>query len=425
MKISIFTPVHQISQKYFLEAYNSLLEQTHSDWEWFLLFNGGAQINEHRHVLSDDRVKYKFLEEDHEANGNVGYLKKILCEEATGEILVEFDVDDLLTPDALFEIIKAFKDPEIVLAYSDFAQFLDDTWKAETFSSHWGWKTYPFSYKDKQLEAMRAFPPSCNIFRRIEYAPNHVRSFRKSAYDHIGGHNKEIKTGDDHDLMCRFYVEYGASRIQHINQCIYVYRCHPNNTCKTDNESIQDQVKINYSNYYEKMALRDAADKNLLAIELGAGLDPREGYITVDLQNAQILADLDEEWPFNNNSVGVIRAFHILEHLKDSIHTMNEAYRVLAPGGVMFIEVPSTDGRGAFQDPTHKTFWNENSFWYYTQKSHARYIWPKYKGRFQKSRVITTYPGKWWKDNECSVVRAELIAIKGDYEQNRAGEILI
>ena len=29
---------------------------------------------------------------------------------------------------------------------------------------------------------------------------------------------------------------------------------------------------------------------------------------------------------------------------------------------------PSTDGRGAFQDPTHVSFYNENSFWYFTDR---------------------------------------------------------
>ncbi len=32
----------------------------------------------------------------------------------------------------------------------------------------------------------------------------------------------------------------------------------------------------------------------------------------------------------------------------------------------MDILVPSTDGRGAFQDPTHVSFWNINSFMYYS-----------------------------------------------------------
>jgi hypothetical protein len=52
--------------------------------------------------------------------------------------------------------------------------------------------------------------------------------------------------------------------------------------------------------------------------------------------------------------------------LEDRIHTMNELWRVAKPDGVIDIRVPSTDGRGAFQDPTHISFWNINSFMYYS-----------------------------------------------------------
>ena len=44
---------------------------------------------------------------------------------------------------------------------------------------------------------------------------------------------------------------------------------------------------------------------------------------------------------------------------------MNEMWRVLCPGGQAEIAVPTTDGPGAFQDPTHVTFWNRRSFLYY------------------------------------------------------------
>jgi hypothetical protein len=47
---------------------------------------------------------------------------------------------------------------------------------------------------------------------------------------------------------------------------------------------------------------------------------------------------------------------------------MNEIWRILKPGGIVDISVPSTDGRGAFQDPTHVSFWNINSFMYYCQQ---------------------------------------------------------
>jgi predicted SAM-dependent methyltransferase len=56
---------------------------------------------------------------------------------------------------------------------------------------------------------------------------------------------------------------------------------------------------------------------------------------------------------------------NIFEHLPSKIHTMNEAWRVLEPGGALEIIVPTTDGRGAFQDPTHVSFWTPNDAWYF------------------------------------------------------------
>ncbi len=70
-------------------------------------------------------------------------------------------------------------------------------------------------------------------------------------------------------------------------------------------------------------------------------------------------------WPWPDSSIDEINAYDAIEHLPDQIHTMNEAWRVLKPGGQFNIDVPTTDGRGAWQDPTHVSFWNRNSFWYY------------------------------------------------------------
>ena len=44
---------------------------------------------------------------------------------------------------------------------------------------------------------------------------------------------------------------------------------------------------------------------------------------------------------------------------------MNELWRVTQPGGLVEITVPTTDGAGAWQDPTHVSFWNRRSFLYY------------------------------------------------------------
>ena len=105
-------------------------------------------------------------------------------------------------------------------------------------------------------------------------------------------------------------------------------------------------------------------------INLGCNDLMLAGWINVDIYpftGADVVADLNEDWPWRDNSIQYIRAFDVVEHLRDSVHTMNEAYRILKHGGILEVFVPSTDGRGAFQDPTHVSFWNRNSFSYYSK----------------------------------------------------------
>jgi spore maturation protein CgeB len=107
---------------------------------------------------------------------------------------------------------------------------------------------------------------------------------------------------------------------------------------------------------------------NNLCIDLGCGDWKPEGFIGVDIAprpNVDVVANLNSRFPFTDSSADVIRAHDVIEHLEDRIHTMNELWRVAKPDGVIDIRVPSTDGRGAFQDPTHISFWNINSFMYY------------------------------------------------------------
>lgn len=103
-----------------------------------------------------------------------------------------------------------------------------------------------------------------------------------------------------------------------------------------------------------------------MKLNLGAGSTKLDGFVGVDIRPvSDMTADLSNPWPFEDESIEEIRASHIVEHLPDPLFTMAEAFRVLKPGGRIDIDVPSTNGMGAFQDPTHKSFWNLNSFIYY------------------------------------------------------------
>jgi SAM-dependent methyltransferase len=235
------------------------------------------------------------------------------------------------------------------------------------------------------LDEHISFAPDPNSIGRIWFAPNHVRAFRTSVYNHVGGYDTSMRVLDDLNLMAKLYK---VTKFKHIDKGLYVYRVHGENTWLRFNAEIQNNVYTVYDKHIQDLCLRWAKLNKLRSIDLGGAIDSPSGFESVDMQNADVVCDLNQRWPFEDGSVGVIRAYDVLEHLKDPLHSMKEIYRVLAPGGYALIQVPSTDGRGAFQDPTHVSFWNENSFLYYTNSKWSRYIGTPV--RFQEMRRYTT-----------------------------------
>jgi SAM-dependent methyltransferase len=324
------------------------------------------------------------------------------------------DHDDLLLPGALEETEKAFSDPTVDFAYSNTVNHDVRINSPVTWDQRFGWSYRNLKVGDKEcVEAVSAepFPQSIS---RIWFAPNHLRAWRASSYWKVGGHNATMKITDDHDLMCRTYI---AGKMQHIDKPLYFYRVHGGNTWLAHQEEIQETMFRCHDKYIEPMMMKWAKELGLRCIDLCGGVNPAEGFESVDLANAQINTDLNERWPFEDNSVGVIRAHDAIEHLRNPIHTMNEAYRVLAHGGMFDILVPSTDGQGAFCDPTHVSFWNYRSFRYYTQGVFRKFI-PSYVGRFQQIKLRDI---RMWDD--LPYVSAHLIALKDG--PRYYGEVLI
>jgi O-antigen biosynthesis protein len=404
MMVSIFTPTH--NSKFLPEIYKSLLAQTDPDWEWIILYNHEGEPVE----FDDPRVKS--FRAWH-APEWVGPLKAAACEKAQGDILLELDHDDLLTPDAVAEVKAAFEDPEIGFAYSNTIHATGDFQPIPRFDERWGWRFREVEFQGHKLDEHLHFEPTPNCVSRIWFAPNHLRAFRRSVYESIGGYSKEMRVLDDLDLMCRLYK---VTKFAHIDKGLYVYRVHGENTWLRYNAEIQENVYRIHDKYIEDLAEAWARRGGLSCLELGGRMAAKEGYTTVDLKDADVVADLNEPWPFPDGSVGSIRAYDVFEHLRNPIHVMRQLFRVLAPGGYAFIQVPSTDGRGAFQDPSHVSFWNENSFAYYTDREKNKYI--DCPVRFQALRLYTT-------DNDPSGVcwtRAHLVKL-GD--ERIPGEVKI
>lgn len=404
MKLSIITPTHTL--KYILELYDSILAQTHSDWEWILYLNGGLTPDQlSQSMLDDARIKL-YVDLPCEESKNVGYLKNRAFHLGTGEALLEVDHDDLLTPDCLAEVASAFaEDKNIGFVYSDNAKLTDSF---TPYNSYYGWSHRPFEWQGKKYISMNSFAADSGALSLIYYAPDHIRAWRREVYVKLGGHNSSMSILDDQELMIRTYL---VSTFKQIKKTLYLYRIHGENTWLQRNNAIQEGTYELFLKWQVALAEREADLRGLRKIDLGGGLYGKPGYETVDIKNGMIQADLTKSWPFNDGEIGVINASHVIEHLPDKHFTMCEMHRVLAHGAWAFIEVPSTDGRGAFQDPTHVSYWNENSFFYYTRKEQAQFIYNdsiKFQARLLETRCYT----KWMQDYNVPCTRAWLRAIK-------------
>lgn len=433
MLVSVYTPTHH--SRYLCEAYNSLVVQTYKDWEWVILPNGNIGPNDiDPSIKADPRVR--ILDHLDQDRPNIGQLKKRCCDAARGELLVELDHDDSLTPDALELLVAEQQRTGAGFLFSDSITYYPN-YESETYREDHGWEHYNYVYEGRLYRVARSFPITARSLCEIFYAPNHVRAWTRDAYKKAGGYDEKRPAADDHDLMCRTYL--AGVKFHQLPRPVYLYRRHDANYCEQQAEIIyQNQLAV-MNKYTHRLVFEWCRREKLSLIDLGGAHGcPREwGFKSVDCRQndeVDILADVVTGVNFHehipDNSVGCFRAWDFFEHIRpgaDIIAVMNRLYRCLAPGGWIISATPAVSdnegrvGRGAFQDPTHVSYWSDNNWWYFTDRNHARYI-PDFQGRFQAVRVWTEYPSEWHFRNQIPYVMADLVALKG---QREAGESLI
>jgi predicted SAM-dependent methyltransferase len=114
------------------------------------------------------------------------------------------------------------------------------------------------------------------------------------------------------------------------------------------------------------------ADTRTVCVNLGCGANIKESnsstkWINLDMFNNEgvdVVQNLEDGLPcFEDDSVDLIFASHVLEHIKEWINLMKECCRVLKPKGILYLRVPEARCRAAIADPTHcNLFVNETWF---------------------------------------------------------------
>lgn len=82
--------------------------------------------------------------------------------------------------------------------------------------------------------------------------------------------------------------------------------------------------------------------KGAIAINVGSGIESIPGTISIDFEkydNVDIIADA-ANLPYGDNSIDLIIAKNLLEHVADVDIVVNEFYRVLKPGGFVYLVTP-------------------------------------------------------------------------------------
>ena len=196
----MITPVFDTPVQRLEEAIESVLAQAYENWELLLIDDGSSDANLIRALpllaARDRRVVLKNLgtHDGISAASNQGLAL------ARGEWVAFLDHDDILEPDALFQIVKLLQThPDADLIYSDEDKLADDGFEAPLFKPDW----------------------SPDFFLSYNYL-GHFTAVRRNIVQKAGGFRSQFDSAQDYDLFFRVIEQ--TRRIHHIPRVLYQWR---------------------------------------------------------------------------------------------------------------------------------------------------------------------------------------------------------
>jgi glycosyltransferase involved in cell wall biosynthesis len=252
--LSVVTATYRTDPDVLARTWASLKAQTYTDWEW-VVWDDTPDLSVWGHLYglaADERYRLT-AHRSHVHSGVIGQVKRRGFMAAEGDILVELDHDDELTPDALASVADAFTDPQVGFVYSDWCEILPDG-RSGRYPQGWAFG-YGSDYWSDQHGVWVMSAPELNrtTLGHIVSAPNHVRAWRADVYRNIGGHDPALPVADDYDLVVRTALATGCL---HIPKMLYRQHVSPNTAQRTRNTLIQSEVARLSELYAERLDRR-------------------------------------------------------------------------------------------------------------------------------------------------------------------------
>ena len=206
--ISILVPVYNTPEAFLKQMIQSVRKQTYPNWE-LCIANADPTNQEVADILKtasgkDRRIRVTDVPENKGIAQNTNAALAI----ASGDYIGLLDHDDLLTPDALYEVVRILNEeerPQVI--YSDEDKVTTD------LSEHF----QPFMKPDFNLDLLRANNYICHFFVA-----------EKDLAEQVGGFRGEYNGAQDYDLILRCTER--AEKIAHIPRILYHWRVHKAST---------------------------------------------------------------------------------------------------------------------------------------------------------------------------------------------------
>lgn len=208
IKISIVVPAYRTPEVFLRQMIESVQQQTYGNFE-LCIANASPQDETMARVLKEYAEKdARILVKDLKENIGIAENTNQALSMAMGEFIGLLDHDDLLSPNALFEVAKALEaDDTIDVLYTDEDKV--DMELKEHFQPH--------LKPDFNLDLLRSNNYICHFF-----------VVRRSIVEKIGGFRGEYNGAQDYDFIFRCTDD--ARRIYHIPEILYHWRTHKAST---------------------------------------------------------------------------------------------------------------------------------------------------------------------------------------------------
>ena len=199
--ISVITPVYNTQPNILRRMLASVKYQTYPFWELCLVDDGSSEewITPflEREAAADTRILFRHRGQ----NGGIVAASNDALALATGEYAAFVDHDDVLEPQALYEVVRTINDhPDADVVHSDF-DFLERD----------GVPTNPALWPAWSPERLQTMPYTV-----------HLRVYRRSCIAAVGGFRAGFDGGQDYDLALRLSEQ--TQNVVHIPQVLYHWR---------------------------------------------------------------------------------------------------------------------------------------------------------------------------------------------------------